>query len=237
MSRKDSPAPVDRRRQEQTSAAGMPQGRLGQVRATYRAVAQADRRLPLVLAGTFLAVLVLMVLLGVLVGHPWWLGFLGLLLAVLATMAVYVRRANAAVFARIDGQLGAAPTVMEQLRGWTVTPAVAASSKQAFVHLVVGRGGIVLVGEGQPNRLGGLLQAERRKLARVVPDVPVTEIVVGHEEGQVPLRKLNGRISRSKRVLDNRQLGQVTKRLRAYGGQTMTGPRGYVPRGGRVPRG
>ncbi len=54
---------------------------------------------------------------------------------------------------------------------------------------MIGPPGIVLIGEGNPHRLRPLLTQERRKHERVDSEVPVHEIVVGNDEGQVPLRQ------------------------------------------------
>ncbi len=54
----------------------------------------------------------------------------------------------------------------------------------------VGRAGVVLVSEGPPHRAKRLLDAERKRVARVLPNVPVTTIQVGDGEDQVALPKL-----------------------------------------------
>jgi hypothetical protein len=48
---------------------------------------------------------------------------------------------------------------------------VAVNAKQDMVHRVVGRCGIVLVGEGAPQRVKGLLAKERKRMQRVVGEV------------------------------------------------------------------
>jgi hypothetical protein len=76
------------------------------------------------------------------------------------------------------------------MRGqWFVTPAVAVNAKQDMVHRVVGRCGVVLVGEGAPQRVKGLLAKERKRLSRssaTSPSPPSWSVT----RGQVPLRKL-----------------------------------------------
>ncbi len=56
------------------------------------------------------------------------------------------------------------------------------------MHRVLGRPGVILVAEGSPSRVRGLLAQEKKKLARVVGDTPIYDIVVGDDEGQIPLR-------------------------------------------------
>ncbi len=129
--------------------------------------------------GVFLAI-------GFLIGHPIYLGILGLLLAFLATAIVFGRRAERAAFGQMEGQPGAAAAVLDNVgRGWTTTPAVAMNRSQDVVHRAVGKAGIVLVAEGNPNRVKSLLAAEKRKMARIVADVPVHDLLVGTGEGQV----------------------------------------------------
>ena len=72
-------------------------------------------------------------------------------------------------------------------RGWKTDPAIAVTKQQDVVTRVVGPPGIVLIGEGNPNRLRPLLAAERRKHERVASETPIHEVLVGHDPGQVPL--------------------------------------------------
>ena len=57
-------------------------------------------------------------------------------------------------------------------RGWDVKPAIAFTKNQDVVHRVVGRPGIVLVGEGNPSRVRNLLTVERKKHARIGGESP-----------------------------------------------------------------
>ena len=58
------------------------------------------------------------------------------------------------------------------------------------VHRVVGRPGIILVGEGSPHRVKPLLAQEKKKISRIVGDTPIYDFIVGNEEGETTLRKL-----------------------------------------------
>ena len=110
---------------------------------------------------------------------------------------------------------------------------------QDVVHRAVSRAGIVLVGEGNPNRVKGLLAAEKKKMARVVVDAPVTDILVGDGEGQVPLRKIRTTLLKLPRVLPGPKVTEVNDRLRALGDlmSNMPIPKGPMPKGARMPRG
>ncbi len=72
----------------------------------------------------------------------------------IAALILFGRRAQAAAYAQMDGQVGAAAASLKMLRrGWQTDPAVAFTKQQDIVHRVVGPPGIVLIGEGNPNRL------------------------------------------------------------------------------------
>ena len=118
-------------------------------------------------------------------------GIFGIPVAVLAAMIVFGRRAQRAAYSSIKDQAGAAASVLDTLRrGWDVTPGVRFNRQQDMIHRVLGRPGIILVGEGNPNRLKALFTEERRHLTRLFgPDVPLVgqDIVAGDEEGMVPL--------------------------------------------------
>lgn len=223
-----------------TSAPAPKQSRVAQIRAAYQMTKQGDPRIGLILAGIFFGTLILFVLIGLLVGHPWFLGFLGLLLAIALTTVVFGRRAERSAYSSVEGQPGAAAAVLQTLRrGWTVTPAVAINRQQDLVHRAVGRPGIVLVGEGGSNsRVTQLIASERKRMARVVPDVPVHEVIAGNGDGQVPLRRLTRHVMKLKGgPLAKADVEDINKRLRALGtpAQQMM-PRGPLPKGARMPK-
>lgn len=110
---------------------------------------------------------------------------------------------------------------------------------QDVVHRAVGKAGIVLVAEGNPNRVKSLLAAEKKKMARIVVDVPVHDIIVGNGEGQVPLKKVRTTMLKLPRVLTGPQVTAANDRLRAMGDlmSNMPLPKGPMPKGMRMPRG
>lgn len=192
--------------------------------------------LPLVI-GTALGVLLVFELLGVLLHHPIYFTVIGVLLALMAATIVFGRRAATAAFAQVEGQPGAAAAVLQSMRGnWRVTPVVAVNPRgRDLVHRVVGRPGIVLVGEGAPARVAQLLSQEHKKVARVAADTPVYEVQAGDEAGQVPLRKLQTHFAKMPRNLKPAQVNAIEARMRALGGATVPIPKGPMPT--RIPRG
>ncbi len=146
---------------------------------------------------------------------PWAIAPLGLLNGMLAALIVFNLRARRAMYAAIDGQLGAAAAVLSQMRGaWFVTPAVAINGKQDLVHRVVGRPGVVLVGEGAPQRVKGLLAQERKRLSRAVGDTPVHTLIVGDEEDCVSLGKLQARINKLPAKVARKEVAKLERRLK-----------------------
>lgn len=212
--------------------------RLRQLREVYRVSAARDSRLTLIVAGSALAPIAVLLVLGLVIGHPILLTILGVLIAWPVAMAVFYRRVTRSAMAEVEGQPGAAASVLTMLRGdWQVTPAVGFTTAQDLVHRVVGRPGVVLVGEGNPTRVRGLIAQERKRVARVVGEVPVHEVLVGNEDGEIPLRKLQMHIMRLPRALRPNQTSEVKQRLRALGAAQPPIPRGPMPRPGRMPRG
>ncbi|MYT34429.1 MULTISPECIES: DUF4191 domain-containing protein [unclassified Streptomyces] len=215
-------------------------GRLKQIALTYKMTRRVDSKVGLVVAGTGIVVFGVLLAIGFVIGHPVYAGVLGFVLAFLAMAIIFGRRAERAAFGQMEGQPGAAAAVLENVgRGWTVTPAVAMNRNQDVVHRAVGKAGIVLVGEGNPNRLRGLLGAEKKRMARTVADAPVHDIVVGDGEGEVPLKKLRTHLLKLPRVLPGPQVTAVNDRLRALGDlmSNMPVPKGPMPKGMRMPKG
>ncbi|MFB6955347.1 DUF4191 domain-containing protein [Streptomyces niveus] len=215
-------------------------GRLKQIALTYKMTRRVDKRVGLVVAGVGIVTFGVFLAIGFLVGHPIYLGILGFILGFLAMAIVFGRRAERAAFGQMEGQPGAAAAVLENVgRGWSTTPAVAMNRSQDVIHRAVGKAGIVLVAEGNPNRLKSLLAAEKKKMARIVVDVPVHDIIVGDGEGQVPLKKVRTTMLKLPRVLSGPQVTVANDRLRAMGDlmSNMPLPKGPMPKGMRMPRG
>ncbi|MBH1933537.1 DUF4191 domain-containing protein [Streptomyces sp. AV19] len=215
-------------------------GRLKQIALTYRMTKKVDSKVGLVVAAVGIVTFGVLLAIGFWIDHPVYLGILGFLLAFLAMAIVFGRRAERAAFGQMEGQPGAAAAVLDNIgRGWTTTPAVAMNRSQDVVHRAVGKAGIVLVAEGNPNRAKGLLAAEKKRMARIVADVPVHDVIVGDGEGQVPLKKLRTTLLKLPRVLPGAQVTVVNDRLRALGDlmSNMPIPKGPMPKGMRMPKG
>ena len=215
-------------------------GRLKQLVQAYRMTSKVDHRIGLWLAAAFLGPFAILLGIGFAIDRPVLLGLLGFMSGLTLSMVIFGRRAERAAYSQIEGQPGAAAASLNMLRrGWTVTPAVAVTKNSDLVHRVVGRPGVVLVGEGAPTRIGNLLQQEKRKVARVAPDVAIHEIVAGGAEGQVPLRKLSRTVMKLPKSLTPQQVTELNSRLKAIGAHQgpLPIPKGPMPKSARQAKG
>lgn len=211
--------------------------RTGQIKAAYRLTRAVDPKVGWITLGAGLGPVALFLLIGLLINQPVYLTIFGVMTGLLVATTVFGRRAEKAAFDQVEGQPGAAVAAMNMLRrGWVVQPAIAVTRNQDVVHRAVGRPGVVLVGEGQPSRLANLIANEKRKVARVAPEVPVYDYVVGTGEGQVELRKLNRTLMKLPRNLKPYAVTEINRRLKALGANQPPIPKGPLPRGARIPR-
>jgi len=164
---------------------------------------------------------------------------IGTLGGLIAVVFWFSRRAMRAAYSQIEGQPGAAGAVIGSLRGgWLVTPGVAATKQQDLVTRVVGKPGVILIGEGSPSRVEHLLANERKKTARWLPDTPIYDMQVGVEAGQIRLNKLGKELSRLPRNLKGGEVTAVRRRLDALGSAAdqMPIPKGPMPGSARQVR-
>jgi hypothetical protein len=234
MSRKSEAAAPAANREAAADLASA--GRLKQIRMVAGLIHKANPKAMPIVIGSGVATLVILVVVGLLTKLDAFLIPLGVLLGVLVSMILFGRFAQSTQYSAIEGQPGAAAAVLENMRGsWTVTPAVSANRNMDVVHRAVGKPGVILVGEGSPSRLAGLLAAEKKRVSRVAYEVPIIEFQVGTEEGQVPISKLQRKIMRLPRQLKPEAISDLNHRLKALQ-PTMQAPKGPIPRSARQPK-
>ena len=211
--------------------------KLKQIRMAFKATrAQDPKVLPLVLAAFFGPLLVL-VAIGLVLGGLLYLAFLGFLLGLVCAAFVFGRRVQATAYSQVEGQVGAAAAILTNMRGdWRVTPAVGFTREQDLLHRVVGRPGVILVAEGAHNRSRNLIATEKKKVARIVGDTPVYEVMVGDGEGQVGLRQLERHFLKLPRNIKPKTVNELDRKFKAMGATALPIPKGPMPRGGRVQR-
>ena len=93
---------------------------------------------------------------------------------------------------------------------------------------MIGRPGVILVGEGSPTRVKPLLAQEKKRTARLVGDIPIYDIVVGNGEGEIPLAKLERHMTKLPANITAKQMDSLESRLAALG--TKAGP-AAMPKG------
>jgi hypothetical protein len=170
----------------------------------------------------------------------WLTGILiGIPVGLLAMTYWFSRRAMNAAYSQIEGQSGAAVAVIQQMRGnWTISPAVAVTRNSDIVSRVVGRPGVILVGEGPRQRVTHLLANERKKTARWLPEVPIYEIQVGTEPDQISVAKVQRELTKLPRALRPAEVNDVRRRLDALSAKDapVPIPKGPLPKGGKIPK-
>ncbi|HEX7104456.1 MAG TPA: DUF4191 domain-containing protein [Acidothermaceae bacterium] len=212
--------------------------RSAQIREAFKLTRQRDKRLIPAMALAFLITAGLFVLAGFLLHSLISFIVFGVVGGVLVAFIVFGRRARAAMYGEIEGQPGAAAAVVSSLRGdWRLTPNVAVTRNQDIVHRVIGKPGVILIGEGSTDRLTPLIADQQKRIGRVAAGTPVTVVLVGNEPGQVPLGKLERKLTRLPRTFKGSTVDQIEGRMRALGGLNIPIPKGPLPKGARLPKG
>lgn len=172
---------------------------------------------------------------GLIFGMQWIVLPLGIAIGVLAAVSIFGRRVQNSVYAKADGQPGAAGWALDNMRGsWRVTQGIAGTTHLDAVHRVIGRPGVILVAEGAPHRVKTLLAQEKKRTARVVGSTPIYEYVVGNDEGQTPLKSLQRTLTKLPRNISTAQMDDIEKRLAALGSRAAALPKGPLPAGAKM---
>jgi Domain of unknown function (DUF4191) len=209
--------------------------RLKQIGMVFRFTAKQDKWFVPLVVGAVLIPLLLTVIAGILLSWVWIP--LGIMITLLAVLLVLNLRSNTAMLNAIEGQPGAPTQIMTSLRGnWRVKEQpVAFTVNNDFVHLVLGPPGVVLVAEGDPNRVRGLLGEQKRRMGKVIGQTPLYDIVVGNDEGQVPLRKLRTHLMKLPRNMSGKEINSLDRALTALTAKPQM-PKGGLPKEFRPPR-
>jgi hypothetical protein len=211
-------------------------GRIKQIRMAAGMVRKANPWALPIVALVGVGILAVFVIVGLVTGLTFLLLPLGIMGGLLGALITFGRFTQSAQYSTIEGQPGAAAAILQSMRGgWTVTPAVAANRNMDVVHRAVGKPGVVLVGEGSASRLPSLLAAEKKRISRVAYDVPIYDMQVGDEEGQVPIRRLQRKIMRLPRNLKGQAVAELNFRLKALPAN-LQAPKGPMPKTGRMPK-
>ncbi|MGH8965650.1 MAG: DUF4191 domain-containing protein, partial [Actinomycetes bacterium] len=193
----------------------------------FKVQRREDKALLPLMIGAFLAVAALGFGLGLLLDQLWFTLPMGIATGLLAAVMIFGRRVQRNVFAKAEGQPGAAAWVLDNLRGrWKVTPAVAGTTQLDAVHRVIGRPGVVLVAEGAPHRLKPLLAQEKKRVSRLIGETPIYDVTVGNGEGEVPLAKLARHLAKLPRNINAAQIDGLEGKLAILSTRGAAMPKG-----------
>ena len=241
MAKTTNPAAVKAAKAEAKAARkAASKARRAQLWQAFQIQRKEDKRLLPYMIGAFVLIVALAVAMAAYSGGLFsWITMpiLGVLLGALVAFIIFGRRAQKSVYSKADGQTGAAAWALDNMRGqWRVTQGVAATGSFDAVHRVVGRPGVIFVGEGSPQRLKPLLAQEKKRTARLVGEVPIYTIVVGNEEDQVPLAKLERHLTKLPANITTKQMDALESRLTALGSKVGPGglPKGPLPAGAKM---
>jgi hypothetical protein len=176
-------------------------------------------------------------------GGQWLSGILLTILTILSTFLVFSlvlsRRAEKAAYASWEGQAGATGAVIQTLlrRNWRGSEQPIAGNPRAMdlLYRIVGSPGIVLIGEGRQAGTQVLVDAERKKLQKIAPGVPVHAIYVTESERAVKLPELRKTVKKLDKKLNRAEVKVVASRLTALG-INIPIPKGIDPRRARPVR-
>ncbi|HJT91230.1 MAG TPA: DUF4191 domain-containing protein [Mycobacterium sp.] len=211
-------------------------GRLKQIGMVFSFTAKRDKKfVPFVAvaAGVPIIAVIVAVILG---ASVIWIP-IGVMAGLIGTMILLNLRSQKAMMAEAEGQPGAAASIIETMRGdWRVSPAVASTTQFDMVHLVIGRPGVILVGEGNPGRVKGLIAQEKRRLVKVIGTADLRDYQIGNGEGQIPLNKLRTTLMKLPRTITGKDVNALDKRLTALSARPQM-PKGAIPKNMRPSKG
>jgi Domain of unknown function (DUF4191) len=210
--------------------------RLKQIGQVFSFTAKQDKWFIPLLAAAVLIPLALTAL-GVILGLGLvWIP-MGVMVALLAAVIVLNLRSNAAMMNAAEGQPGAATQIVENMRGdWRVRPAVSSTTQYDMVHLVIGRPGVILLAEGNPVRVRGLIGQEKRRLTKVIGNAPLYDYTIGQGEGELSIRKLRMTLLKLPRNMTGKDVNALDKRLGALLARPQM-PKGAIPKNMRPSKG
>ena len=211
-------------------------GRLKQIGMVFSFTAKRDKKfVPFVAVAAGVPIIAAVV--AVILGASFiWLP-VGIMAGLIGVMILLNLRSQKAMMAEAEGQPGAAASIIETMRGdWRVSPAVASTTQFDMVHLVIGRPGVILIGEGNPSRVRGLIAQEKRRLVKVIGTADLRDFQIGNGEGQVPLNKLRTTLMKLPRTITGKDVNALDKRLTALSARPQM-PKGAVPKNMRPPKG
>ncbi|WP_020521388.1 DUF4191 domain-containing protein [Catelliglobosispora koreensis] len=211
--------------------------RLKQIGMVFQFTAKQDKKfVPLVIVAVLIPIAISV---GLWFVWGWLVIPLGIMLTLLAVLIVLNLRSNTAMMASMEGQPGAAIHLISNMRGnWRANPEkpLAATTQMDVVHLVIGKPGVILIGEGNPQRVKQMITEQKRRLGKVVGDAPLYDYIIGNDEGQLPLRKLRSTLIRMPNNISGKEINNLDRALTALTARPQM-PKGQLPKEFRPPKG
>ncbi len=213
-------------------------GRLKQMWQVFQMTRRYDSSIIWLLILSLVVPVAASIVLGVLLSPQNVLGLIlyivaGVLAGVLIGLIVLGRRAEKAAYGQIAGEPGAVGAVLKSglRRSWVGSemPVNVSPRTQDAVYRAVGRGGVVLIGEGPRSRTQPMLDKERAMVRRILPNVPINFLYVGPDADSVPLHRVSAQLGRFKNVLTKAEVLAVSNRLASLGKNGMPIPKGIDP--------
>ena len=228
------PTPEERKALKAQKKAASKQRRQ-QIWQAFQMQRKEDKKLLPIMIGVLVGSIALLTLIGWFFGMTWFFVPFGVLIGGLAAFSIFGRRVQKSVYLKAEGQPGAAGWALDNMRGqWRVTQGVAGTTHLDAVHRVIGRPGIIFVAEGAPHRVKNLLGQEKKRTARVAGTTPIYDVIIGNEEGQVPLKSLQRHLMKLPRNISAAEMDSLESKLNALGSRAAAMPKGPLPQGAKM---
>ena len=179
-------------------------------------------------------------LLGMWWGWKWFWLVMGLIAGAVLAMFIFSRRLEKSMYDEVGDTPGAAGWTLENMRNtmgivWLTKTGAQANTHMDTVHRVVGNPGVVLVGEGDQNRLKSLMAKEHKRVDRLLAGVPIYEVYAGEGEGQVRNRDLQKHLLKLPKNYQKNEVYNLSAKLDAMDSRQRPGQMAGLP-GGPLPK-
>lgn len=214
-------------------------GRLKQLGQVFQMTRKNDPMVVWLMLLAALGVLVVGLIIGLIINNWVTTVLIAIPVALLAATMILSRRAEKAAFTQLEGRPGAAGAAMSVLRrGWILKeePVAVNPRSKDLVFMGIGRAGVVLVTEGPTARVRSLVDGERRRMGRVLPNVPIHVIHSGNDEGQTKLAEVGKAMKKLPKSITKLEISAVDKRLSTLGSAKLPIPKGIDPNRARPNR-
>ena len=240
MATQDKAAAKAAKKEERAAKGAKSKATRGQLKQAFDIQRKRDKALVPIMVACILGGGLLFFLLGMWWGWKWFWLVMGLILGAVLAMFIFSRRLEKSMYEEVGDTPGAAGWTLENMRNtmgivWLTKTGVQANTHMDTVHRVVGNPGVVLVGEGNPNRLKPLMAKEHKRVERLLAGVPVHEVYAGDGEDQVRTRDLQKHLLKLPKNYQKDEVYNLSAKLDAMDSRTRGGQPAGLP-GGPLPK-